>query len=166
MERGTYVLAYWCRGCLPHGKAVGVQFSPGLRINGPSGDGCHTTTPNGHLPPGGRGLADGRSYHGNGMLWALLPSNGLLVTNALGGHKMIWVADPNVSANTRLTVRYRLLDPASPPLGASTGGGTLTGYDGPSWASRMSFEPGCWQVTGRVLDATLSFVVQVVRGSG
>jgi hypothetical protein len=39
--------------------------------------------------------------------------------------------------------------------------GTLGGYDGPSWASRMAFQAGCWHVTGRVLDASLSFVVQV-----
>jgi hypothetical protein len=38
------------------------------------------------------------------------------------------------------------------------------GYDGPSWASRMSFQPGYWRITGHLLDASLSFVVQVAGG--
>jgi hypothetical protein len=29
--------------------------------------------------------------------------------------------------------------------------------------SQMGFEPGCWQITGRLGDVSLSFVVQVVR---
>jgi hypothetical protein len=30
----------------------------------------------------------------------------------------------------------------------------------------MSFEPGCSQITARVFDVTLSFVAEVVRGTG
>ena len=30
----------------------------------------------------------------------------------------------------------------------------------------MSFEPGCWQISARLSDVSLSFVAQVERGSG
>jgi hypothetical protein len=161
LEPGRYALAYWCRGCFPRGKDVGVQASPGLRIDAPAEQGCHMTSPNGNPPPGAPSLTDGWNYHGNGALWALLPPNGMLVANPLGGYKMPWLARPGVSPTARLTVQYRMAGSASPPLKAVTVTGTLIGYEGPSWASRMSFEPGCWQITGRLLDVSLSFVVQV-----
>jgi hypothetical protein len=113
------------------------------------------------VPAGAPPLANGWNYHGNGSLWALLPPNGILVTNSLGGYKMPWVA----RVGGRFTVQYRMLDLASAPATAQTVPGTLTGYDGPSWASRMSFQPGCWQITGRLLDVSLSFVAQIVRGN-
>jgi hypothetical protein len=58
-------------------------------------------------------------------------------------------------------VWYWTLDPPSAPLTARTG--TLTGSD--PTMSQMSFEPGCWQITGRLGDVSLSFVVHVVRGN-
>ena len=106
----------------------------------------------------------GEVMKGNGTLWALLPLSRTLTTNELGGYKMFWIGQQGISPFTRLSVQYRLLEPGSPFVSAQTGSGTLTGYDGPSWASRMSFQPGCWQITGRVLDASLSFVVQVAGG--
>jgi hypothetical protein len=82
------------------------------------------------------------------------------VTNHLGGYKMLWVAREGLSGHLR--VQYRMLDPPSAPLTARTG--WLTGYDRPNWTmSQMGFEPGCWQITGRLGDVSLSFVVQVVR---
>lgn len=155
LEPGGYALAYsW-------GKGVGVQASPLLRVNAPAGEGCPVTKPNGNAPAG---RASSASFHGNGALWALLRPDGTVVANALGGSKMIWAARRGVSHAARFTVRYQLLDPASAPLTAQAVPGTLSGYDGASWASRMSFQPGCWKITGRLLDTglSLSFVAQVV----
>lgn len=162
LAAGSYALAYWCRGCLPHGKSIGSQASPLLRVNAPAGEACPTTKPNGNVPRGAPTSWSGFQWHGNGALWVFLRPDGVLMANALGGWKQVWVAEQWVSES--LAVHYRMLDPASAPLTARVGSGTLTGYDGPSWASRMSFQPGCWQITGRRRDVTLSFVVQVALG--
>jgi hypothetical protein len=78
---------------------------------------------------------------------------------------MLWVARDWTVVSGSFGVQYRMLDAPSAPQTAQTVSGTLGGYAGPSWASRMSFQPGCWQVTGRLLDMSLSFVVQVERGA-
>jgi len=161
LEPESYALAYWCRGCLPPGKGIATQATPALRVNAPVGEGCPTTKPNGNAPPGVSKST--WKFHGNGMLAVLLPPNAALTTNSLGGYKMFWVAKSGVRGS--FFVNYRRLEPPSSSLDAVTVPGSLGGYDGPSWASRMSFEAGCWQITGRVLDVSLSFVVQVVRGS-
>jgi hypothetical protein len=159
LESGRYALAYWCRGCLPRANGIGVQASPGLLYAAPSGAECPITIPNGNRPP-----AAPKStwrFHGNGWLWALRPPDGVIETNSLGGHKQFWVG--RIWVGAPLTVKYRLLgDPATPFTKASTGMGTLSGYNGPSWASRMLFSAGCWQITARQLDVSLSYVVQVV----
>jgi hypothetical protein len=86
-----------------------------------------------------------------------------LTTNALGGYKMFWVARP--SAFGAFRVSYRRVDVSSPPVHAVTVSGSLGGYSGPSWASRMSFDPGCWEISARVFDVTLTFVAEVSRGN-
>ena len=75
--------------------------------------------------------------------------------------KWIWLAR---GVEGELQVQYRRLDPPFEPIIATTIAGTLSIWDGPSWASRMYFQAGCWQVTGRVGDVSLSFVVKVVVG--
>ncbi|MBA3376404.1 MAG: hypothetical protein H0U00_11445 [Actinobacteria bacterium] len=161
LEAGRYALAYWCRGCLPRGKGIGIQASPRLRVTVPAGEGCPTTKPNGNVPPLAPGSWTGFQWHGNGALWTWLRPDGILVTNALGGEKKIWIA----KESGLFRVRYWMLDPPSSPVTAQVISGTLSGYDGPSWASRMSFQPGCWQITGRLGDVSLSFVVQVMLGN-
>jgi hypothetical protein len=104
------------------------------------------------------------NWHGNGTLWASLPVNG---TYALAAgedtlfEKRIWVARAGLTAN--LNVKYRRLDPPSPARTAVAIAGTLSGYEGPSWASREYLTAGCWEVSGRVADISLSFVVKVLR---
>jgi hypothetical protein len=162
LEPGSYVLAYWCRGCLSREKRIGVQLSPTLRFSSPTGTGCPKTVPNGNVPPGAPSTL---RFHGNGSLWALLPSDGIFFANSLDGWnvKLPWLARPGASGS--LAVRYRMLGDPSPPLVAPAIFGSLGNYSGPSWASRMAFKPGCWQITGRLQDATLSFVAQVALGS-
>jgi len=161
LEPGTYALAYWCRWCLSRGTNIAVERAPRLRVQAPVGDGCPTTDPSGDAPPGVP-----RStwrYHGNGHLAVVLPSDApVLTTNALGGYKMFWVARQGVFGTFR--VSYKRIDTPSQPVDAVTVQGSLGGYSGPSWASRMSFESGCWQIAARVFDVSLSFVAEVVRG--
>jgi hypothetical protein len=161
LDTGSYALAYWCGGCRSSEQGVTVQQSPELRIVAPQSETCPVTPPSGSRPVGARPPAAGWDLQGNGTLWVLLPLSRTLATNELGGYKMFWIGQQGISPFTRLIVQYRLLESGSAPVAAQTGSGTFMGYDGPSWASRMSFQPGCWQITGRLLDASLSFVVQV-----
>jgi hypothetical protein len=160
LTAARYALAYWCSGCLPARQGLGLHASPKLRITVPVVNGCPTTEANAHRPLGALPAWSGWNYHGNGKLFVLLRSDGTLVTNPLGGYKMRWAANQGVSG--AFTVRYRMLDPPSAPVTARTG--TLNGSD--STMSQMRFEPGCWQITGRLGDVSLSFVAQVVLGSG
>ena len=163
LDPGTYALAYWCRGCLPHGVKVAVERSPRLRVQAPDTDGCPVTAPNGDAPPGAP--RTGWRYFGNGHLAVLLPpSSPSVTTNSLGGYKMLWIARPGVFG--AFSVTYHRLDVPSSTLRATTVRGSLSGFDGPSWASRMSFEPGCWEIWARVDDVSLGFVGDVVRGPG
>lgn len=158
LESGRYVLAYWCRDCAPRGRGIGIQASPTLRVTASADDDCAMTKPNGNTPVAGARWS-GFRWHGNGELWAYVRSDGVVVANSLGGYKMLWVASQGVSGPLR--IQYRLLDPPSQPVTARTG--RLTGYDRPNATmSQMAFSPGCWQITGRLRDASLSFVVRVV----
>jgi hypothetical protein len=163
LEPGLYGLAYWCSGCaFPRGKRLAVQRLTLIRIRVPGAPGvCAVTNPNGKAPPGAQPSA--RS-HGNDRLSLFLPTDGVLRTRNDDGtlfEKMIWIAAR--PSGRRLVVKYERLESADPPRTAETIAGMLSGYSGPSWASRMYFTAGCWQVVGRVDDVSLTFVVQVVR---
>lgn len=122
---------------------------------------CPVTLPNGNPPPG-QSLSP--TYHGNGQLWTNLLPNGVLVP------------PENVRPDGKLTHNWwwwrgqrgplsiegrRLDDPSAPPLEAEiTPGLGNTGYQD-SWLIFPS--PGCWEVTGRVGDSTLTFVTWVVK---
>lgn len=162
LEPGAYVLAYWCPGCLPKGKRVVVQRRPVLQVEKRPETVCPATAPNDDAPP--KVPRSTWSFHGNGELAVLIPRMGPLTTNSLGGYKMFWVARPGLAGLFRAS--YRRLDPDSPWTRAETVTGTLSGFEGPSWASRMSFEPGCWHIEARVSDVSLGFVTEVVRGTG
>ena len=163
LEPGLYSLAYWCSRCkFARGKHLAVLRTPLLRIEEQSSPGgCPVTTPNGHAPPG----AQPSIYlHGTGALWVFLPLDGVFETRETDGalfNKMIWLATG--PGGRRLLVRYERLDAATSPLSAETIAGQLSGYNGESWASRMHFTVGCWKVTGRVGDASLVFVVEIVQ---
>jgi hypothetical protein len=159
VDAGSYVLAYWCRGCLRRGTGVGIEKTSVLSVEASPGESCAVTKPNGNTPPG---LAISPNWHGNGSLWRALPLDGTFVyrtTDATVFDKWIWLAR---GVDGELRVQYRRLDPPSTPVTATTIAGTLSIWDGPSWASRMYLQPGCWKVTGRVGDVSLVFVVQVV----
>ena len=162
LQVGAYELAYWCGGCLARGQAIGIQRAPTLQIDSPESTGCPATTPNRNLPP----MAPpwGSNFHGDGELWVLLPADGMLLfppnPDDTLFDKMLWVGR---RSSTSLDVEYRRLDVPSAARAAVTIPGTLSGYNGPSWASRMYFQPGCWFVSGHTNDASLSFVAFVAH---
>ena len=87
-----------------------------------------------------------------------------MTTNSLGGYKMFWIARKGLFGT--FSVTYRRIDVPSDTIRATTVSGSLNGFGGPSWASRMTFEPGCWEIWARVDDVNLGFVADVVRGGG
>jgi hypothetical protein len=66
-------------------------------------------------------------------------------------------------AGGQLEIEGRRLDAPAPPLGAHVPGG----YFGDFQATGLVFPTeGCWEVTGRVADRSLTFVVRVVKIDG
>lgn len=121
---------------------------------------CPITQPNGALPPGEQPSA---GLHGNGELWTALWPDGVVRippehVQADGTLGMKWPWWRGVSGP--LTITGRRLDAPAAPLRAHIPDGYgETGFQ----ATGLEFtSPGCWEVTGHVGDATLTFVTLVV----
>ena len=120
-------------------------------------DPCPITHPNGSKPPG---PMFGSEPHGNGSIWV-----GLWHSNVV-----VWDAQPDGSVTTKfgwwrgvsgkLRIDGRRLDAQAPPLvGHASDGYGDSGFQ----SSGITFPTeGCWQVTGRVGDASLTFVTLVL----
>ena len=127
---------------------------------------CPVTTPNGVFADGGE---PHRDSHGSTKLSVGpfgLWSNGTVVFKPGGpgfvtpegwlGMKFGWQR----AVRGRLTVSGRRLDGPAPALLAESGGATETGFQ----ATALIFPtPGCWEVTARAADATLTFVTKVEK---
>ncbi len=126
---------------------------------------CPITQPNGSTPPG---EAPSNMYLGNDLLWTVLwPEGRVVMTEAHnrepdGSLSMKWgwwrgVAGP-------LSIEGRRLDAEAAPLRADIPQGYgETGFQ----VSALVFPTtGCWEVTGRVGDASLTFVTEVVMAGG
>ncbi len=168
LDSGAYALASWCPACASSnfGRTFFVQTVPrvsryrrwmGLRVRLPS------TT--GTCPVSGAGT------YGNGLLSTRLPDKGVLVARTDPDglfQKLGWL--PHTTFPDALSVRGERLDAASPALRViSVNWGYATAPGRPqigSWRSAVKFpSEGCWRITGRVQDVTLSYVVKVVAGS-
>lgn len=118
---------------------------------------CPITSPNNSQPPGS---TFGAVFHGDGELWV-----GLWDSNVV-----VWKPEPNGSIDAKfgwwhgvegkLAIEGRRLDASAPPLRAHVPDGYgITGFQ----ATGILFpSAGCWEVTGRVGDASLTFVTLVV----
>ena len=142
---------------------------------------CPVTLPNGSTPPGER-LSPG--YHGNGAVWTAPWTEGKAVFEP-GGPGSVepdgslamkwpwWWAVPG-----QLVVQGRRLDAPAPPLRAETPSGRrldvtlpLSGEFRVADTTPHGFMPaalifptaGCWEVTGTVGEASLTFVTLVVK---
>jgi hypothetical protein len=132
----------------------------GLRRYAATQGACNVTLPNGSQPPDGN--IGGDLIHGNGELWVAMPPSGVVITEPSAGGTIRtkypwWRA---VSGTLRL--EGRRLDGPAPPLTATEvpDGYGATGFQ----ASAVSYPTeGCWEVTGRVGDAILTFVTLVLK---
>lgn len=126
---------------------------------------CRVTIPNGSTPPGER---PSPTHHGNGELWTALGWPDGAVVFRPGGSGFV-LRDGSLqmkfpwwrAVEVPLAIEGQRLDASAPPLRAHI----PRGY-GPSGfqATGLIFPtPGCWQVTGRAGDATLTFIVNVVK---
>jgi hypothetical protein len=123
-------------------------------------DPCPITRPNGSVPPGS---TFGSEFHGNGALWVgLWPANVVVdepkADGAIDAKVGWWRGVPGT-----LSITGRRLDAAAPPLRATVSDGYgESGFQ----ASGLSFPTeGCWEVTGRVGTASLTFVTLVLAAS-
>jgi hypothetical protein len=121
---------------------------------------CPVTTPNGLQLPAEMKQGSRNPYlHGNGKLWTILPINGILVLtpekDGSIGDKFPWWRTVRGS----LTIQGRRLDGAASTLRSNI----PAGYGATGFQSTGIFfsGEGCWEITGRVSDATLTFVLNV-----
>jgi len=130
----------------------------------PGGALCPVTFPNGSTPPG---AAPADQYHGNGALWTVLWPEGIIPISEDGpgeiradgslAMKFPWWRGEGVRGELEIDGR-RLDDKADPAYGEIPGGYGETGFQ----ASAIVFSsPGCWEITGRVGDAALTFIQRV-----
>jgi hypothetical protein len=136
-----------------------------LRVTAPPAEPCPVTIPGGGAPPGLRQRGD---YLGNGALWARVPRDRVFRFDPRRAHadgsvgtKLTWLA---AGVTGTLVAEAQRLDMAAPVRRAEGIRGQVSGFRGSAaWATRTSFSgEGCWKITGRVRDISLSFVVKVV----
>jgi outer membrane murein-binding lipoprotein Lpp len=138
-------------------NAAGLRREIALQRHVAAVDPCPITIPNGSKPPGS---TFGAEFHGNGSIWV-----GTWHSNVV-----VWPAGADGSITTKfgwwrgvpgkLRIEGRRLDATAPPLV----GHVPDGYgDSGFQSSGITFPgAGCWQVTGRVGDASLTFVTLVL----
>ncbi|MBI5352432.1 MAG: hypothetical protein HZB50_07320 [Chloroflexi bacterium] len=136
-----------------------------LSSNPASSDGfsCPVTEPNGSLPPGE--TVESKYYLGNGQLWTALWPDGKIYMDLInkesdGAFSMKWGWVRAVTGP--LTIEGHRLDKEAPPLRADIPDGY--GDTGLQISALIFPTTGCWEVTGRVGDASLTFVTEVVFG--
>jgi hypothetical protein len=124
--------------------------------------GCAVTPPNHDIPPG-QGQNPGAAqapYYGNGRLWTVLSSDGIVREakrhDGSISQKFPWWR----GVRGQLMITGRRLDARGPELRAHIPDGYgPTGFQ----ATAIIFPtPGCWSVTGTVGEAKLSFVTLVI----
>jgi hypothetical protein len=176
LDAGDYAIALWCPSCATYsrGRTFFVQdvsdfvepYRSQALLQIATKQTCPVTIPNGKNPPGD----PGRHWHGNGLLWAGLAPDGVL---AIGGQqveadgslfeKLLWSTTP---ADDAPTISGRRLDVPGPPLRVlATYFGSFSTATRPSWMSPVLFpSTGCWRITARVRDVSLTYVTKVVVG--
>jgi hypothetical protein len=125
---------------------------------------CPLTLPNGRTPPGEQWAG---MNHGNGKLWtAFWPHNLVIATrDVVGEDGSIYTKWPWWrGVRGRLTITGHRLDGQAPPLRADS---SSSGYGPSGFLPTGIYFPaeGCWEVTGAVGNARLTFITLVVKAS-
>nr|MBA3433868.1 hypothetical protein [Actinomycetota bacterium] len=164
LDTDTYVVAAWCPGCARNsfGRSFFVLALPqvsryldlmGLRVR---------------IPNAAKACPVTRGTYGNGLLSTRISPNGVLLAqqdpDGTLSDKLGWL--PREGFTGVLTVRGERLDAVSRPMKVLS---VNWGYSYPSgrgsWASAVRFpSEGCWRISGRVGDISLTYVVKVVAG--
>lgn len=143
-------------------RAMATDTSSSSRASSPAAPlPCPLTQPNGSTPPGvSQPCPD---CLGNGRLWVTLPPGSEILfapdqPNSPFERKFPWWRGPGVEG--KLTIEGRRLDASAAQLGARI----PEGYGEVGFQSTEVIfpTPGCWEVTGRVGDASLTFVIRVI----
>jgi hypothetical protein len=126
---------------------------------------CPITLPNRSVPPEGTDWGPEDSY-GNGKLWTLFwPYNVVVADRGYveddGSIGMKWPWWRGVSG--RLKIEGRRLDKPAPRLHADIS--SAYGVSGFQPSGIYFPSEGCWEVTGRVGEASLTFVTLIVKAS-
>jgi hypothetical protein len=137
---------------------------------------CPVTKPNGSMPAGEPQSGKCAGCYGNGALWTVLWPEGKVVFRP-GGSGFV---EPDGSLSMKFpwwragragygkfTIEGRRLDEPGPPLRAYIPDGytNAQGYSGFQATALIFPTEGCWEVTGRAGQDSLTFVTQVVRVS-
>ncbi|MBI3170606.1 MAG: LysM peptidoglycan-binding domain-containing protein [Chloroflexi bacterium] len=122
---------------------------------------CPITEPNGSLPPGE--TVESPEYLGNGELWTVLWPDGKVIMEAHnmeadGSFSMKWGFYRGVTG--ALTVEGRRLDMDAEPLRAEIPEGY--GDTGFQVTGLIFPTTGCWEVTARAGESSLTFVTEVI----
>ena len=175
LDGKAYAVAAWCPGCapfsvgrifftLPVGSGTAPRFRPLMLLNVRPlslSAGCPVTVPNGSTPTGERRSPH---FHGNGLLWTGFAPNqsiGRLEEDGSYFDKLLWWT---MSLHRPLSFRAVRLDANAPPPRWKANEGAFVGstFPGTTWATAVWFpSAGCWRLTSRVGDLSLSVVVRV-----
>jgi hypothetical protein len=167
LDAGIYVVAAWCPGCarFSFGNTFSVQTVPrvsryrdemAIQVALPSpARSCPVTK-----GPYGNGLLSTPTPRPDGTLTVLRDQRGLF-------QKLGWL--PHRGLSGQLSVRGERLDAPGRlnVLSVNWGYSYAPGKEPRgSWASAVTFpSEGCWRLTGRVRDVSLTYVVRVVASS-
>lgn len=166
LDSGDYAVAAWCPGCarysggqsflvLPKPQVGRFRQFQALRIRTDVASSCPVT----------------KGPYGNGFLFVHAPGDGFLVARREPDgtlfQKLGWLPKKDWGGN--LQVRGERLDGPGQlrVLRVNWGHTYVGGVRGRgSWATPVLFpSEGCWRLTGRVGDVSLTYVMQVVASS-
>ncbi len=161
LDADTYAVASWCPGCASFSGGR-TFWSQGVPAVSRYRDEMAIQV---RMPSAAKQCPVTKGPYGNGLLSTplLRPDGTLPVARDTDGtlfQKLPWI--PHRGLTGRLTVRGERLDAPSPPLkvlGANWGYSS-SGKGG--WATAVEFpSEGCWRISGRVNDVTLTYVGRV-----
>jgi hypothetical protein len=184
VDTDDYAVAAWCPGCARYsfgrtfsvlrvGEDTAPRYRPLmlLRLELPDPTkACPVTVPRGGRPPLSSSSAP--QWHGNGVLWARLARDGVFTATA---DNQGWPGDPPGSIATKLywfasvdgvlKVEGERVDAASQRMVMHrVNRGQSSSWRGPTWATPLTFpSEGCWRLTARLGDVSLSYVLEVAR---